>query len=304
MQLQRSDSYHQYYFEVGRGFECKSVCESLGEFVSQRTLDIAGTASFESRQTADRRLMEQGLVVISESELKSTTKLGAGETSIVFAGTYKGIDVAVKNYLVFNYSYAVKEYQILTILNSHPNIPHPFGVVRGDIPKLVMSLPTSSVALIKVKLDSEENLCRLTAGLVDAVIYMHQNGILHNNLNCKNILVNTINGTPTICGFSHACLENDAYIIPQPKLVLFGEECCLPAKVKNRTLKVSAQSDIYCLGYTLRWHTRGQYFPDSKVCLAVSSFAAECLGLISDRPMTKTRLAESAAEFSRLMDRR
>ena len=43
MQLQRSDSYHQYYFEVGRGFECKSVCESLGEFVSQRTLDIAGT---------------------------------------------------------------------------------------------------------------------------------------------------------------------------------------------------------------------------------------------------------------------
>eukprot|EP00112_Aurelia_sp_Birch-Aquarium-sp1_P014926 Seg326.1 transcript_id=Seg326.1/GoldUCD/mRNA.D3Y31 product="hypothetical protein" protein_id=Seg326.1/GoldUCD/D3Y31 len=187
MQLERSYSYHQYYFEVGRGFECKHVCESLGEFVSQRTLDIAGTASFESRQTADRRLMEQGLVVISDSELECTTKLGAGETSIVFAGKYKGLDVAVKNYLVFHYSFAVKEYQILTILNSHPNIPHPFGVVRGDIPKLVISLPSSSVPFLKVKLDSEENLCRLTAGLINAITYMDQNGILHNNINCNKL---------------------------------------------------------------------------------------------------------------------
>ena len=56
--------------------------------------------------------MVQGLVVISESELKRRTKLGAREMSIVFAATYKGIDVAVKNYLVFNCNYAFKEYQI------------------------------------------------------------------------------------------------------------------------------------------------------------------------------------------------
>ena len=167
-----------------------------------------------------------------------------------------------------------------------------------------------SVLLIKVKLDSEENLCRLTAFLINANIYMHQNGILHDNIICKNILVSTINGTPTICGFSQACLVNPSYhsqiwsIIPQPNLILFVEECRLLAKVNNRTLKISAQSDIYCLGYTIRWHTRGQFFPDSRVCLAVSSSAAECLGLISDCPMTNARLAESAAKFSRLLDRR
>ena len=131
---------------------------------------------------------------------------------------------------------------------------------------------------------------------------MHQNGILHYNINWKCILVNTINGTPTLCCFNHACLVNNAYIIPKPKLVLFGEECCLPAKVKNLTLKVSTQSNIFFLSHTLRWHTRGQFFPDSRICLAVLSFAAKCLGLIADCPITSEGLWESWAEFSRLLD--
>ena len=81
--------------------------------------------------TANRCVMEQGLVVISDSEIKCTTKLGDRETLKVFARTYKVIDVAVRNYLTY---YVVKEYQILIIVNHHPDILHSFGVVRGNIP--------------------------------------------------------------------------------------------------------------------------------------------------------------------------
>ena len=49
--------------------------------------------------------------------------------SIFFAATYKDIDVAVKDYLLLNYNYAIKGHRILTIPNSHPNIL--FGIVRG-----------------------------------------------------------------------------------------------------------------------------------------------------------------------------
>ena len=99
-------------------------------------------------------------------------------------------------------------------------------------------------------------------------------------------------------GFSHACLQNDAYIIPQVYLDTFGNECCLPSKVKDRLQKVSKRSDPFCLGFTLCWQVRSQLFPGSTVCQAVSNFAAECMGLVQDRWMSNERLEEALGRFA------
>ena len=173
----------------------------------------------------------------------------------IFIGHRDETHVAVKVFFLgMHYSSVVREYQILTLLNSQPNIPHPFGVVHGQVPKLVLSTFSTAERLSCYRPDSEENLARLAAGLIDAMCHLHKNKILHNNINHTNVVVRYPDVFPLLCGFGHACLEDDTYYIPQMKLPMFSDECCLPDLIKRRLKKVSRKSDIYCLGYTLRWH--------------------------------------------------
>ncbi len=104
--------------------------ETMEEFVSQRTLQIAGTATHEGRLGSDLKLLQQGIIIIPEGELKSSVKLANGAQSFVYKAKCKGVDVASKCFLGQHES-MLREYQILTILNSHPNIPYPYGVVNG-----------------------------------------------------------------------------------------------------------------------------------------------------------------------------
>ncbi len=73
--------------------------ESMEEFVSQRTLQIAATATHKGRLGSDLKLLQQGVVIIYEDEIKSSVKLGNGVQSFVFRAKCKDIDVEVNCFL-------------------------------------------------------------------------------------------------------------------------------------------------------------------------------------------------------------
>ncbi len=282
---------------MAKGFESKIMFETMEEFVSERTLQIAGTATHEGRLGADVELLRQGVVIIHEDEITASEKIDNGARSFVFKAKFKGMDVATKCYLG-QPEIMVKEYQILNILSSHPNIPYPYGLVTGRIPQIVTSYSLNSVPLASVKPDCEQKLAKIVSGVIKAVSHIHHNGILHNNIHHNNVVVDANTGTPTLIGFSHACLQKDAYVIPQVSLDSFGKDCCLPSKVKDRLQKVSVKSDLFCLGFTIRWHLRKTLSSSNELCQSVSSFAAECMGLVQDRRMSDEKLEEALARFS------
>eukprot|EP00794_Sanderia_malayensis_P010390 gene10390-11471_t len=210
---------------------------------------------------------------------------------------FKGMDVAAKCYLG-QPQIMVKEYQILNILSSHPNIPYPYGLVTRRIPQIITSYSLNWVPLVSMKPDCEQKLATIVSGVIKAVSHIHHNGILHNNIHHKNVVVDANTGTPTLLGYSHVCLQKDAYVIPQVFLDTFGKDCCLPFKVKDRLQKVSVESDLFCLGFTICWHLRSTLSSNNTLCQSVSSFAAECMGLVQDRCMSDERLEEALARFS------
>ena len=65
-------------------------------------------------------------------------------------------------------------------------------------------------------------------------------------------------------GFSHACLQNGASIIPQVYLNTFGKECCLPSKIAYKR----CQKEVILFALDSRFAGRSE-FSSFQVALCV-----------------------------------
>ena len=108
--LERDENLYKYYYEAGKGFEYREIYRTMEHYVQQHALDIAGSGTYDGRQTAKQQLLQ------------------------------------------------------------------PFGVVHGQVSQLVLSTYSLTERLSSYRPDSEENLARLAAGLINAVCHLHKKG--------------------------------------------------------------------------------------------------------------------------------
>ena len=119
-------------------------------------------------------------------------------------------------------------------------------------------------------------LSNFVSTLIDALIHLYHHGILHNNINAANILVQLDSGNALLLGFSHACHESNGYTISSFLLPKFGEECCLPFDVKEGRVPVSFQSDVFCFGFTFLWRIRLRCKVTETVCKYINRLGHDC----------------------------
>ena len=104
------------------------------------------------------------------------------------------------------------------------------------------------------------------SSLTDALIYLHNHCILHNNINVSNLLVNTENGTALFIVFSHAWHEENSYYLFNSIVPMFGEECCCHFNVVFIALALQA---LICTGIMLKG--------DNIVCKYISWLGRDCI---------------------------
>jgi len=167
--------------------------------------------------------------------------------------------VAVKEVSSSNRLEAYVEAKIMVTLNGHKSFPLIFGLVRPNlIVQEFIGTGTTSSPTLKNVLDSEQkNIVDWIGSIIDvciAVKYMHDKGILHNDLHPKNILIRDYRYIK-IVDFGKATLMEDPVvysIAPGSKKHSKFNERHFHLAHELRNVSRSAQSsktDIYTLGY-------------------------------------------------------
>ncbi|XP_050685382.1 neither inactivation nor afterpotential protein C isoform X2 [Leptidea sinapis] len=157
---------------------------------------------------------------------KIEKKLGSGLFGKVFQAaddqaTGKVVAVKVINYTDTNEDHVQDEYKILRDFTKHPNIIDFYGVFceRTEYVKKVWFVVElcefGSVMDIVRKLKaadkkmSEEHIAYILKYTIKALVYLHENKVIHRNIRCSNILIKS-NGEIKICDFALACRLSDS----------------------------------------------------------------------------------------------
>lgn len=124
--------------------------------------------------------------------------LGEGTFAKCILGTYKGIQVAVKFFKGRpSWTTVHNEANMMLKIPSHPGIPMFIGLFTSHHPYLLVTKfhhdagksITYRDFLKKCKKQHNNTLCHLLYTLLDAIIHLHQSGILHNDIKGNNVLV-------------------------------------------------------------------------------------------------------------------
>ncbi|CAG4973120.1 unnamed protein product [Colias eurytheme] len=198
--------------------------------------------------------MRDGLSISSlaspHDRYKIEKKLGSGIFGKVFQATDdqaagKAVAVKVITLTDSKEQHIQDEYKILRDFTKHPNIIDFYGVFceRSEYAKkiwfVVEICEFGSVIDIVRKLKaadkkmSEEHIAYILKYTIKALVYLHENKVMHRNIKASNILIKS-NGEIKICDFALSCKLNDAldkttsYIgSPSwmaPEIVIGGEE--------------------------------------------------------------------------------
>ncbi|XP_059059333.1 neither inactivation nor afterpotential protein C [Achroia grisella] len=152
------------------------------------------------------------------------TKLGSG----IFGEVYKAIDtqaagktVAVKVQINTddNENHIQEEYKILRDFTKHPNVIDFYGVFcerSEDVKKIWFVLELcecgSVIDIVRKLLAvdrkmSEEHIAYILKYTIKAVVYLHENKVIHRNIRCSNILI-TRDGEVKLSDFGLSCKLN------------------------------------------------------------------------------------------------
>ena len=261
------------------GLRSRELLETVDKAVNFRGYNLLSMATLDSRIQSNIALLQQGVSLIGEDELRIGMLIGKGPNANVYEGEFKSMTCAIKAFKGAPFSAALKEYHILMLLSSHPSVPHAFGVVNGLTPKLVMSsYKGTHVRLSNYIFDSREELGQFAVSFMQAVAYLQERKILHNNINPSNVLIERYSGKISLCGFSNASYGDDGYKVNGVRMLnRFGDLCCLPNEVKSGETQLSTSSDLFCMGYTMMWHIRVADAAISNVSQCVRRFSQECV---------------------------
>ena len=186
--------------------------------------------------------------------------VGEGTFGIVQVGKMSklnGLNCAVKSGKSVNYFNADHEASILQRLQGSIYVPHLFGILDG---KLVMEyiIPENGCPPLTVYKARKDNFFNQTKWneichhLIQALVYLHSNSILHNDLKSNNVLLKS-GFIPIIVDFGKATLRKDpeTYKLTTSQMERYNKRYPhLAHELRNRfNSKTLTATDIYSLGY-------------------------------------------------------
>ncbi|XP_041979804.1 neither inactivation nor afterpotential protein C isoform X2 [Aricia agestis] len=210
--------------------------------------------------------MRDGLNISSlpspQDRYKLEKKLGAG----IFGEVYRALDsqaagkaVAIKIQINTeeNETHIQDEYKILRDFTQHPNIVDFYGVFceRIDYEKriwFVLELCEYGSVIDMVRklkaMDrkmSEEHIAYILKYTIKAVVYLHDNSILHRNIRCSNILISK-EGEVKLTDFSLSCKLNGPD--DKAKLSIGSPSWMAPEMITIGEEGYGNRSDVWAIG--------------------------------------------------------
>jgi len=143
--------------------------------------------------------------------------LGVGAFGNVFKGKYKGEEVAVKEILNSDVDVIqkliVREVKALKAVD-HPNIIHYIGICDHISGLYIVTEFVDGGDLRKLLKDSSKDISwqtrvSISTGICNAMIYLHNKGLLHRDLKSKNVLLEEGTQNAKLCDFGFAREQDD-----------------------------------------------------------------------------------------------
>ncbi len=205
---------------------------------------------------------------IDYNELKFGKELGRGGFGIVYHGTWRHNDIAIKQLLMNNLSVKTREEfeneaKIMGSLRA-PNIVQFYGYTLSPRYCLVMEyMPKGS--LFNVLHSNQEltwtNRVRIAVDIAKGLAFLHQEGILHRDIKSLNVLLNNhLEAKLTDFGLSKVKNESQSTSIQSSA----GTYAWMAPELATSDDGCTRQSDIYSLGITF-WELTSRDFPFKKV---------------------------------------
>ena len=164
-------------------------------------------------------------ISLSESQAPDEDPiLGEGTFAKCILGTYKGIQVVVKYFKGRpSWKTVYNEANIMLKIPSHPGIPMFNDLFTLDYPYLLVTnfhqysgkSITYSDFLKHSKKTQNNALYHLLSILLDAIMHLHQSGILHNDIKGNNVLVEKSNRQKRciLIDFGKACTLQESKVV-------------------------------------------------------------------------------------------
>ncbi|XP_030041129.2 neither inactivation nor afterpotential protein C [Manduca sexta] len=212
--------------------------------------------------------MKDGLNVSSLPSPLERYKLDAKLGSGIFGEVYKALDtqaagkavaVKVQTYTDENEVHIQKEYKILRDFTNHLNLIDFYGVFcekTEDVKKVwfVIELcECGSVIDIVRKLNaadrkmSEEHIAYILKYTIKALIYLHENKVMHRNIRCSNILI-TKDGEVKLSDFGLSCKLNST--LDKSNTNIGSPSWMAPEVVMCGDEGYGNRADVWALGIT------------------------------------------------------
>lgn len=144
---------------------------------------------------------EPGLPACPYPGVRYIRRLKKSGQACVYAGRYRGKDVAVKLFMEDDREVVFKrELTMLLKMDSHPNVVKVLDFWEAPEPCVVMELVNGEDMMDHLEYKgamSAEDTQRVASALADGINHLHRNGIVHRDLKSSNILIDE-NGAPII----------------------------------------------------------------------------------------------------------
>jgi serine/threonine protein kinase len=190
-------------------------------------------------------------------------------------------------------------------LCSHENIPWIYGIVTAKSKILVMSLHNidgTACSLHRyihtqhrdgIPDISSPRSKTILSGVVSAIGYIHSKQILHNDIKCDNVILESspLGLKGILIDFGKACLVSDAKqykLSNEDKLKYINDHPQIAPDLRDGKCKQSIQSDIYSFGRILR------IVNDASLHLAfLTSLSSMCMEYVGSKRPTSDELCTS-----------
>ena len=216
----------------------------------------------ETKKLHSFKELDRDLLVIDESEV-----VGSGTFGSCFSAVYRGnFRVIVKAMNTRDSSSkemerakqeVVHEAEVIANLGDHPSIPHLFGVCIDRAPFYLVlqqhavkgvSL-TLSKALTNGVIDGNSECLKVVKGTCEALLYVHRQGYLHNDLKGNNVVLEGTDHRPVLIDFGKSRKIKKARLLkPKPDPAEAARRYPHIAPELHRGERQTTSSDVYSFG--------------------------------------------------------